>query len=57
MEMSIIINFMQIKYASKMLNEKEDNYIFIKGAMYKENVILMKHCGLINKSIKKQSTY
>lgn len=48
---------MQIKYASKMLNEKEDNYIFIKGAMYKENVILMKHCGLINKSIKKQSTY
>ena len=57
MEMSIIINFMQIKYVSKMLNEKEDNYIFIKGAVYKENVILMKHCGLNSKSIKKQSKY
>ena len=51
MEMCAIINFMQIKYILKMLNDKEDNYMFIKVGMYKENVILMKHCGLNNKRI------
>ena len=51
MEMHTIINFMQIKCISKMLNDKEDNYIFIKGGMFKENAILMKHGGLNNKRI------
>lgn len=42
---------MQTKCISKMLNEKEDNYIFIKGGMFKEIIILMKHGGLNNKRI------
>lgn len=33
--MCAIINFMQIKYILKMLNDKEDNYMFIKVGMYK----------------------